>query len=164
MENQVINTVEEGKVIIEPKVAPLMRKIIADIDKQLNSNDLLQALYLIWEAAERGGLDIFLVGDTAQQVKADQELKGDRITVGARRNEWVSGMGRIAQMYLEHEVGSPTKSDKDGLVYTTRSGVPIHIKLFEENPYLSSFEVVFYRYETFNLPNPYTKFVAEYES
>ena len=132
------------------------------IDAMLPSEQLLAALYFIWDAAERGQLDIFLIGDTAKQVKADKDLEGDKITVGCRRNEWDSGQGRIAQTFIEHSLGTKAVEVDNEVVYIS-AGVPIHIRLYEDNPTLKSFDIVFYRYETFNLPNPYTEFVEKYE-
>lgn len=125
--------------------------------------ELLDALYFIWEAAERGQLGMFLMGDTARQVIEQGDLSGDKITVGVRRNEWDSGQGRIAQTYLEHELGNKPKEDEGLITIKARNAVPIHIKLYEENPTISSFNIVYYRYETFNLPNPWSKFIEEYE-
>jgi hypothetical protein len=128
----------------------------------LPANELLQALYFIWDAAERGQLQMFLIGDTAKQVIANEDLKGDKITVGVRRNEWNSGQGRIAQTFMEHELGTKAVELDSQVSYKFR-GVPIIIKLYEENPCLTSFDVVYYGYETFNLPNPYKTFVEKYE-
>lgn len=126
------------------------------------SEQLLAALYFIWDAAERGQLQVFLIKDTAKQVIAQEDLSGDKITVGVRRNEWDSGQGRIAQTFLEHELNAKAV-EKDGEVIYDCHGVPIIIKLYEDNPCLNSFDMVFYKYETFHLPNPYKEFVEKYE-
>ena len=123
---------------------------------------LLAALYFAWDAAERGQLDIFLIKDTAKQIKADQDLKGDSITLGVRKNEWTSGQGDIFRTFAEHEIGKPAKQDENEVIYDCK-GVPVIIKLYGENECLRSFDVVFYRYETFNTPNPYDLFVSKYE-
>lgn len=124
---------------------------------------LLEALYLIWDAAERGQLQMFLVGDTAKQAIAQGDLSGDKITVGVRRNEWDSGQGRIAQTFLEHELGHKLVDIDNEVLIQDRAGTPISIKLYNENPYLESFDIIYYGYETFLLPNPYSEFVKEYE-
>lgn len=129
----------------------------------LSSEELLNALYFIWDAAERGQLQMFLTGNTAKQVIAQEDLSGDKITVGVRRNEWDSGQGRIAQTFLEHELGHKMVDVDNEVIIKARNGVPIHIKLYDENPTLDSFDIVFYRYETFNLPNPYKTFLEKYE-
>ena len=130
--------------------------------KSFPHEQLLAALYFAWDGAERAQLDLFLIKDTAKQVKADQELKGVSITLGARKNEWNSGQGRIFQAFAEHEIGGiSTKTDEE-VVYDCK-GIPVVIKLYDENECLKSFNPVFYHYETFNLPNPYELFVSKYE-
>ncbi len=165
METQIIKSLQdiphsEGKYLPEEQV-----KAVTEIHKALRSfpsDQLLQALYFMWDAAERGQLQMFLIGDTAKQVKANEDLEGDEITVGVRRNEWDSGQGRIAQTFMEHELGVKAV-EVDGKVTYEYKGIPIIIKLYEENPTLQSFDIVYYGYETFNLPNPYKTFVEEYE-
>lgn len=124
---------------------------------------LLDALYFIWDAAERGQLQIFLVGDTAKQVINGGDLSGDYIAVGVRKNEWNSGQGRITQEFLSHEIPhGKIEFDDEREVYIYNE-VPIEVKLYDENPCLTSFDIVYYGYETFNLPNPYKTFVEKYE-
>lgn len=134
--------------------------------KTIPHEQLLAALYFIWDAAERGQLDMFLIGETAKQVKAGEDLQGEAVSVGVRRNEWDSGQGRIVKEFLSHELGIHIdvylKSTLEILSYKYQ-GVAINIKLYEDNPCLKSFDIVFYRYETFNLPNPYDEFVKKYE-
>ena len=141
---------------------PTSMAAIDAVIKELDSQILLDALYFIWDAAERGQLQMFLIGDTARDVMANTDLVGDKITVGVRRNEWESGQGRIAQMFMEHELRSPMKVEPAMLTYTYQ-GVPIVIKIYEDNPTLMGMDVAFYRYETFNLPNPYSLFKEKYE-
>lgn len=130
------------------------------IDKSLPSDKLLEALYFIWEASDRGQLDMFLVGDTAKQVIAQEELSGDKITVGVRKNQWISGQGRIVRDYLQHELRRYIDERDPEFTY---QGVPIVIKQYEDNPCLQSLNPIFYKYETFHIPDPYKEFVEKYE-
>ena len=141
-------------IIEELKIPP-----VAHFTSQL----LLDALYFIWDGAERSQTQMFLIGDTAKQVREDEDLTGDKITVGIRRNEWFSGQGRIFQDFCKHELGGWENNNEVLVVYKFHD-VPIHIKIYDENPTLSSFDTVFYRYETFSLPNPYSVFKEEYEN
>lgn len=134
----------------------------ATVVLDIPSEQLLAALFFAWDGAERAQLDIFLIKDTAKQVRAYQDLKGHNITLGVRKNEWNSGQGRIFQTFAEHEIGGISTKTDDEVVYDCK-GVAIVIKLYNENETLKSFNPIFYRMETFNLPNPFDLFVSKYE-
>ncbi len=135
---------------------------VIDIKKIFSHEQLLAALFFAWDAAERGQMDLFLIKDTAKQVKADKELSGDKITLGARKSEWNSGQGRIFETFAQHELGGVVSKTDEEIVYDCK-GVPVVIKLYDENEALKSFNPVFYHFETFNLPNPYELFIEKYE-
>ena len=144
---------------IEPVITPAVQEQTQGV---FVTQLLLDALYFAWDAAERGQLDLFLIKDTARQAKADKDLVGDCITVGARKSEWISGQGEIFRTCADHVVGKAVKADENEVIYEV-NGVPVIIKLYDENECLKSFNPIFYRYETFNLPNPYDLFVEKYE-
>jgi hypothetical protein len=129
-------------------------------EKKFETIELLQALYFIWEAAERGQLDIFLIGNTARQVLKDEDLQG-KVTLGVRKNEWVSGQGSIFRNYIIHTLGHFDNTDK--LIEIIYMDIPITIKIYDENPTLQGLDTVMYRYENFNLPNPFNDFAKNYE-
>ncbi len=160
----IINNSLNSNLNVEVKEQPQSLNPSTPIEiKSLPHEQLLAALYFAWDGAERAQLDLFLIKDTAKQVKADQDLSGDKITLGVRKTEWNGGRGRIFQEYAKHELFGVVEQKENEVIYTDRKGVPIVIKLYDENECLKSFDIAFYRFETFNLPNPYSTFVEKYE-
>ena len=128
----------------------------------LGHDSLLKALFFFWDGFERSTMNFFLVKDTAKQIKNDEKLSGDKITLGIRRMEWNGGQQRIFKAFMEHEKILPT-SPKKGLVVFQYSGVPVYLYIYEENPCLDSLDTVFYNNETFNTPNPFKRFCEEFD-
>lgn len=123
---------------------------------------LLDALFFFWDAFDRASLNYFLTGKTAKVVKSGEDLSGEGLTLGVRRLEWVSGQGRIFKDFMTHEEVLPKMKDKDVLLFTYK-GVPVVIKLYDDNPCITTLDIAFYGNETFNIPNPLDRFTKEYE-
>ena len=166
MDNQTANIITNDKIRDSLHPEPSLEKIASDFAEKVKplyftTDELLQALYFIFDAASRGQLGLFITGENAKQVKADADLQGDKLTLGIRRNEWTSGQGRIFSEFLLHYFQKDIK-EEDGYLNIVYKGVPIAIKIYKENPTIIELNPVNYRYETFSLPNPLDEFLEKY--
>jgi len=167
MDNQTANIITNDKIRDSLHPDPALEAVKEDIVevkkilKKWETQDLLQALYFIFDAASRGQLGLFITGENAKQVKADADLQGDKLTLGIRRNEWISGQGRIFSEFLMHYFQKDIR-EEDGYLNIVYKGVPIAIKIYKENPTIIELNPVNYRYETFSLPNPLDEFLEKY--
>lgn len=124
--------------------------------KHWDSEELLKALYWIWDAFERSNMPFFLIGSTAESAIANRELQGDKVTVGVRKVEWISGARRIFEAFAIPD------TEENDTAYFTYEGVPVELRIFADNPYITSPDMVRYKYEEFKVPNPYAKFKELY--
>lgn len=105
---------------------------------------------------DRALINFYLVGDTAQAVKARKDLYGDKIQIGVRRLEWESGARRIADAY------ALPKEDRETEVEYEFNGVPVILYVLEDSETLTNFDTALYNAEYFKLPNPYDQFEKEF--
>lgn len=137
---------------VEPKptqVSPMFRDSVT-----VTSERLLKALYWIWDAFERANVPYFLTGQTAVDAMANKPLSGEKVTVGIREVEWISGGGRILRTFL----GEPHYEDKRYAQYEFE-GVPVFIEKYDDHECIIATDTIIYGYETFRVPNPYETFV-----
>ena len=140
---------------------PVTKTIIKAEPIDLGHDRLLEALFFFWDGFERSNMNFFLTGKTADQVKSDILFEGDRLTLGIRLNEWVGGQGRIFKDFMEHEHMVPKKVDEDTLLFNYKN-IPVYVKKYEDNPYITALDISFYHNETFNIPNPLKDFELKY--
>lgn len=129
----------------------------------LPAQELLDALYFFWDGFERATMDFFLVKNTAKQVLLDADLKGDRLTLGVKKNEWRGGQARVFKAYMEHEKVMPQETTDKYMKFLYKN-VPVYLYVYDKHPTLDSFDMVFYRYESFNIPNPFQAFEKEVDN
>lgn len=132
----------------------LQKHIVKTQDK--STADLLASLYWIWDAFDRANMPYFLTGKTAEQVMNNEDLQGDKLTMGVRIVEWRSGAKRILDSFIQ-----PIETTDTKIIYE-HGGVPIEITLYEDNPHIVAPITVMYRYESFPLPNPVKDFNEKY--
>ena len=147
MDNQTTNITTEP--IIETKI-------------DLGHDKLLEALFFFWDGFERASMNFFIIKDTANQIIANVQLSGDKLTFGIRRNEWNGGQQRIFRAFMEHEKILPKKVNENCLLFTYKE-VPVYLYIYEENPCLDALDIVFYNNESFNTPNPFKTFCEKYD-
>ena len=151
MENQNSNVTyfKAGKPIsAEPVKAPS-----PVVEKPLfRHQPLLDALYFFNDTAERCTVELFLIGDVAKQVVANEHLSLSQVDFGVRRNEWVSGGRNLFDDFIDHE-RIEVKEDGDLITYMYQE-IPVVLHVLDDNPTTQSFDTVFYMYETFKIPNP----------
>lgn len=122
-------------------------------------DQLIKALYYMWDAFDRANMRYFLVGDTAHAVKAQKELTGDGIDLGIRLMEWRSGAKNIFDTFA----GQPITEEGDTLTYV-HEGVPIRLHVYEpDDSCIIATDPVMYRNENFSLPNPLERFEEVYQ-
>lgn len=121
-------------------------------------DQLLQALYWIFDAFERPAMPFFVIGDTAKSVLEHKELTGDKITVGVRDMIWLSGAKSIFDTYIQ-----PKEVDGDKYTYIADNGVPVEVHVFKDDVCISSPDSKMYYNEVFQLPNPYSRFEEVYK-
>ena len=119
-------------------------------------DQLLQALYWAFDFMDRAMINFYLVGSTAESVKNQKDLFGDKINIAVRKNEWASGAKNIADAFAVPLKEAPTKVEYE------YQGVPIILHVLEDNEMLTSADSILYASEVFRLPNPYDKFVEEF--
>jgi hypothetical protein len=144
----------KNKVIKEPGAVSVSEPVFTH-------EQLLDALFFFWDGFERSTMNFFLVKDTAHQVINNENLKGDKLTLGIRRVEWHGGQQRIFRAFMEHEKMLP-ESMKNGLIFKYKN-IPIELYVYDENPCLNALDIVFYHNDTFNTPNPFSIFERIYD-
>jgi len=122
------------------------------VKKEIDTTKLLDALYKIWDAFERSNMQFFLINDTAKNAKANKDLKGDRVEIGVRKMEWLSGARRILDIYIQ-----PTEETETEALYVF-DNVPVVMKILDDSDCIMSPDSINYRYETFKIPNTIEQF------
>lgn len=135
---------------------PPMQEVISQVQKDINPDRLIQALYWIWDGFGRTAMPMFLVHQTAKDVIANHDLKGDKVEVGVRRTEWLSGNKGILDIFAQ-----PLFEDVNKAQYEFE-GVPIIVHVYDDDDCIMNLDHKLYRHETFKLPNPYNRFEQLY--
>jgi len=105
-------------------------------------------------------MGMFLVYDTAQSVLDNVDLKGERVTVGIRNNEWISGSTSILKAFT----GEPLEKTKEYEIFKNPfNEVPIYVYIFSEDICIVNTQQIFYKNEYFMLPNPYKRFLEVFQ-
>jgi len=107
----------------------------------------------VWDSADRALIKVFVVGKTAQAVKNNMDLSGDRITCGIRNLEWRSSGRRIFDTCM----GAPINEDNVRAIYSN-SGIDVYIYFFDDESEITTLDTVYYRYENFWVPTPLDTF------
>ena len=139
-----------------PQVDHITDDFQAKVLKKQTSEQLLNGLYKIWDAFERANVEFFLVGQTYYDAKGNRDLVGDKVTVGVRKNEWISGGRRLIDAFIvpQHET--------EDLVTYEFEGVPVELRVYKDSDCILNCDTINYRHETFKTPNPYPEFVKQY--
>jgi hypothetical protein len=120
---------------------------------------LMQALYWAWDAFDRANMGMFLVYDTAADVLQNKMISGDKVTIGVRKNEWISGSTPILKAFT----GEPIETtDKYVVFKNPLNDVPVYLYIFEEDPCIISTQEILYEREYFKLPNTYRLFIDRF--
>lgn len=125
---------------------------------EFTHDQLHDALYFIDDAFERSAILFFLVHKTAKQAINNQDLSGDKIEVGVRKLEWISGGKRI----LDNFISSYLVSETEDRAEYNYNGVPIVVYIYPDDACITQCDRIVYEYDFFNLPNPYSKFEELY--
>lgn len=133
-------------------------KALQSARPQYSHDQLLQALYWIFDAFERSNMNFFLIYSTAESVLEQKDLEGDKITVGVRDMIWASGARQIFETYVQYVEKVDNK-----LTYTADNGVPVEVTVFRDDECIMSPDVKMYHSEAFHLPNPYSRFLEVYK-
>lgn len=120
--------------------------------KIFEHDQLLNALYYIWQLMDQGMMDFFLVGNTAEQAISHHLLEGDRVELGMRKMIADSGNRRLLDSLI-----TPIVEDANKIIYEYE-GVPIEIKLYKDDECIISPDTVFYERESFFVPNTMKRF------
>ncbi len=117
---------------------------------------LLNALYWVWDAFERAAVPFFLVGQTAQDVIANKDLSGDKVEAGIRKMDWISGAKRVLDVFI-----TPKEETETHALYEFE-GIPVVLHIYEDSDCIINTDSKVYRYETFKVPNPMSEFERIY--
>lgn len=119
----------------------------------------MQALYWTWDAFDRALTGMVVIYKNAHDILDNVPLKGDKITVGIRRLEWVSGKRPILLAFT----GEPEEETSAYVRFANPfNDVPVYVYFFEDDSCITSPNQVFYGSEYFMLPNPYSRFVERF--
>src|SRR4051812_21894106 len=93
----------------------------------LDPQKLLDTLYKVWDAFGRSSMPYFLIGKTYHDAKLGHELKGDKIELGVRRNEWNSGNKRLLDSLITAD------SETTDVARYTLDGVPVEVHIYADS-------------------------------
>lgn len=117
------------------------------------SDELLEALYFIYDILDRAMIPFFLLRTTAEDVISDRELSGDHVDVGIceqHLNKY--GMSVIKQL-------APTLIKDKNFFLLKHGEVPIRIQVVTSKSRMFLYpDVKFYKAEQFSVPNPFAKY------
>lgn len=154
MNKKGLSTMKNTKPIEAPKFEPLTYKATPVVtDNVLTHDDLLKALYWIWDVMDKASMGVFLIHDTAESAMNHKLLTGNSIHVGVRRLEWESGNRRIVD-----SIAIPVEQTDNVFTYM-HGDVPVVLHVFDEDESISSTDQILYEREYFKVPNPYSRFV-----
>lgn len=133
-------------------------------------DELLQAAYWVEDFMSRSMLNFFAIGPTGEAMKANKKLFGEGVFFGVRRMEWESEPGddgtpgipsggrRIVDVLAQY-----AQDEGEIVYYFAPNGVPVFLFVFEDEPTITSLDMVRYERATFKLPNPFAQFKETYE-
>lgn len=119
--------------------------------------ELEKALFFAQEAFSRALLPFFPMGQTALNIKNDEWLKGEKISLGVKAKDY-SGAAHIFPEAVRIAGGSNIDI-RDKKIHIEFEGVPIEVRIITKHYKVLDFlNPVFYAYDTFYLPNPFDHF------
>lgn len=142
-------TIQNTK-LSEPLLEPVKKK-------EFTNDELMQALYWLWDGFDRALINFFLIYKTANAVIQRQLLHGDAIFVGVRDVDYKSGSWPIFKDFA----GEPIEKSDNHETYLYNN-VPVYIFIFPDDACTRNLNPVLYQMENFNLPNPYEEFQEKY--
>lgn len=154
MENTKIETVATPN---QPQIDHITEDFQEKVQAKHTSEELLNALYWIWDAFDRANVQFFLVHQTAEDAMKNYDLTGDKVEVGIRRNEWVSGGRRLLDAFLDTPL-----TESDTTAEYVHDGVTILLHNYDDIPSIMQLNPIIYRNESFTVPNPYSEFKEIY--
>lgn len=113
---------------------------------------LRDALFFIQDMLERSSLPFILLGNTAKQIieQEDPLLYDYKLTLGIRRRDYhPSGASMLKGLLPQIDIY------EDRMFYIHDNGVPIYIKILEDETWFNNPDVRFYYQTEFKLPNPF---------
>ncbi len=130
-------------------------------EKNYSHEQLLIALYWIYDVFERANMNFFVIDDTARAIRRQGNLYGSQVTIGTRLLEWVSGSKTLIDTYLQDE-SIDTTEEPDKVTYIAPNGVPIVLHIFNGDETITSLDQIPYEHEYFQIPNPFERFEELY--
>lgn len=122
--------------------------------KTFTHDELIQALYHIFDAMDRAMVPFFLDGETAESVLTGYKLEGSGVYIGIRDVDLRSSGFSIVGLYAD-----AVDTNKKTITYEYQ-GVPIYMNIYKRHPTIESFDVRSYENEFWNLPNTYDQFLT----
>lgn len=115
--------------------------------------NLLAALFRAQDILDRAIIPFIVLGEVSYQIKNNQPLEANKISIGIlKRHATESGTSLLSTI----DPAIEQLTDGWRLVHNE---VPVTIKIIEkEHPVLRNPDIVFYKYDTFCIPNPFEKY------
>lgn len=154
--NPILESKEETLNLQELKEAHEELKIKQE--QQVWTHDqLLEALYSIHMIFEKATMTMVCIKETGLAIKHDKPLTGDGIYIATRQLEWDSGNRHVVDTLIQYA------DITDNLItYKANNGVPIYLRICEDDYCISSPDGKPYMSEWFQLPNPFERFQEVY--
>ncbi len=150
--------VEKEETLNLEELKEAHEKVVEEKEQQVFTHDqLLEALYWIWDLFERASMTMVLIKDTGDSAYHDRPLKGDAIYVAARRLEWDSGARGVIDSLAQY-----VHATDDQVTFKANNDVPVVVYILPDDYCLTSADVKLYEHENFKFPNPYERFKEVY--
>ena len=127
------------------------------IPSSFTPEQLLEALYWMFDTMDRALITMCLVGTTADCVMKNIDLGGEGIQIAIRKLERDSGSWNIATTFAP-----PVQDMGDIVKFEHINGVPVTLYILKDSVTLLQPNVVLYRAEGFKIPSPYDQFLKEF--
>lgn len=118
------------------------------------SAELEDSLFFAQQVFERASCPFFPIHETARQIKNNEHLKGDKITLGVKLNDFLSTKHIFPEAVRIS--GGRNIDIGDKKIHIEYKEVPIEVRIITKHYRVLDFlDPVFYAYDTFYLPNPF---------
>lgn len=121
---------------------------------EFDSATLEDSLFFAQQVFERALCPFFPVNETARQIKYNEHLKGDKITLGVKESDLLSVKHILPEAVRIS--GGRNIDIQDKKIHIEYKEVPIEVRIITKHYRVLDFlDPVFYAYDTFYLPNPF---------
>lgn len=131
-----------------------MGKKISTKTSKFTSEQLEEALFVVFDMMADAQLEFFPIGKTARQMYNNEWLEGDMLNFGIKKQELAEST--VVMLKVSH----PEIDIQDKKIIMSHNGIPIEIRIIHKHyRVLDNLDTIDYAYETFLMPNPFESFI-----